>query len=493
MSTAKKFAGQTAVYGLSTIVSRLLNFILTPIYTSTFATNVYGVFTTMFSWAAILNPFLAFGMETTFFRYLNKRKDDKETVYNNAFGTILTLCLLFAVIAIPLIDQIADEVRIGDKILSSDYVLYVKYFIAIVIMDAICVVPFARIRGEGRPGKFGLIKLINVISFLALNLMFIYVIPLILKNKIWGWEWIATWYTPKWLGYVFLSNLLASAITMLLLLPELLLLRFKFNWPLLKEMLVYSWPVVVANFSFIINEHLDKLMLGKLLPSKVSGEAVGIYSACAKIAVFLNIFIQAFRLGAEPFFFNHAGNKNSGQTYAKIMNYFVIAMCLIFVGLIANIQILKYFINERFWAGLPVVPLLLFGYLNLGIYMNLSVWYKLSDQTKYGLYISGLGALFTIVFNLMFIPSYGYMASAWVSLGAYTLMSVLSYVWGQKNYPIPYNLKKNLAYTLSSAVIVYLSFVIFSRNIFVGNALLVAYAATAFYFERKELLSIFKR
>ena len=263
---------------------------------------------------------------------------------------------------------------------------------------------------------------------------------------------------------------------------------------MLAEMFAYSWPVLIANISFLINENLDKLLLGQILPQNISAREVGIYGACAKISLFLSIFIQAFRLGAEPFFFSHAKNKNANQTYARIMDYFVIAVCLIFVALVANIEILKYFIrNKHYWVGLPVIPPLVFGYVSLGIYMNLSIWYKLSDQTKYGLYISGVGAILTIVLNVLFIPKYSYMASAWISLIAYATMMVLSYVWGQKNYPIPYNLKKNIAYIISSIIIVYLSFYIFNRNIFIGNILLLLFALTAVYFEGKNLKTIFSR
>jgi len=286
--------------------------------------------------------------------------------------------------------------------------------------------------------------------------------------------------------------------TLFMLLPEPVKFRPKFNKALFTEMMLYSWPVLIANFSFLINENLDKILLGKLLPVKESATQVGIYVACAKISIFLSIFVNAFRLGAEPFFFSQANNKNASQTYARIMNYFVIAVCLIFVALVANIDLLKYFIKGKdatqtalYWSGLRVVPLLLFGYVSLGIYMNLSVWYKLSDQTKYGLYISGIGAIITIVLNVIFIPLYGYMASAWISLAAYASMMILSYIWGQKNYPIPYNLKKNLAYIISSVILVYLSFYVFKRNLFIGNGLLLLYGAAALYFEWKNLKAIF--
>jgi O-antigen/teichoic acid export membrane protein len=335
--------------------------------------------------------------------------------------------------------------------------------------------------------------------FISFNLIFIKAIPFVIRHEMVGYKWLSSWYQQGWLGYVFISNLIASSLTFILLLPEIKKLKLQFDFVMFKTMMLYSWPILVANISYIINENIDKMMLPKLLPVNLLRQGdVGIYAAGCKIALFLSIFINAFRLGAEPFFFNHAKNKNAGETYARIMDYFVIAVVMIFVAIIANIEILKYFIHGKdavetnlYWSGLRVVPLLLFGYVSLGIYMNLSVWYKLSDQTKYGLYISGIGAVLTIALNWIFIPKYSYMASAWISLVAYATMMVLSYVWGQKNYPIPYNLKKNLAYIIASIVLVYLSFTVFKRNIFAGNALLILFILTAVYFEGKDLKVMF--
>jgi O-antigen/teichoic acid export membrane protein len=500
LSTAKKFAGQTAVYGLSTIAGRVLSFFLTPVYTRAYSAKVYGIFGNLYSYASMLNALLAFGMETTFFRYLNKRPDDKQLVYNNTFGAILSISVVFLLLTFPFAGLITSWIRIDSSTPFAEYILYTKYFIGILIIDALCVIPFAKIRADGRPGRYGLVKFLNIVIFVGLNLVFIYGVPLIIKHNWPGTAWLNTWYHKGWLGYVFLSNLIASVATMIMLLPEFLKLRPKFSKALFVEMLVYSWPVLIANFSYLVNENLDKILLGKLLPVNESATQVGIYTACAKISIFLSIFVNAFRLGAEPFFFSHAKNKNATQTYARIMNYFVIAVCVIFVALVANIELLKFFIKGKdaaqaavYWSGIKVIPVLLFGYVSLGIYMNLSVWYKLTDQTKYGLYISGVGALVTIVLNLIFIPSYGYIASAWISLIAYSSMMVLSYIWGQKNYPIPYNLKKNLGYIIISVVLVYLSFTVFKRNIFIGNGLLILFGLGALYIERKELKAIFNR
>jgi O-antigen/teichoic acid export membrane protein len=499
LSTAKKFAGQTAIYGLSTMVSRMIAFALTPFYARVLPVGGNGIFTAMYGYASIVNAILAFGMETTFFRYLNKRSDNKQLVYNNAFGAVIAISVVFLLFSLLFLDNIINFLQAGQIKDHADYSFYVKCFLFILISDAFCVIPFAKIRADGRPIRYGMIKCLNILLVLVLNVFTLFVIPYIIKHHLPGEQWFASWYRPKWVGYVFLSNTIASILTIFLLLPEILKLRLKFNGAMFKEMFVYSWPVLVANISFIINESIDKAMLKQMLPANINDHEVGVYGMCAKIALFLSIFVQAFRLGAEPFFFSHAKNKNSGDTYARIMNYFVIAVAIICVALIANIDILAHLIvgkhtaKNAYWAGIGVVPPLLFGYLSLGIYMNLSIWYKLSDQTKYGLYISGIGAVLTIVLNYIFIPQYSYMASAWISLVAYASMMVMSYIWGQKNYPIPYNLKKNLAYIITSVILVYLSFSVFKRNIFIGNALLILFAGAALFMERKELKAIFSK
>lgn len=506
MSTAKKFAGQTAIYGLSTIISRMIYFVLTPIYTRTLSVGANGIFTALYGNASIINAILAFGMETTYFRYLQKRSDNKQQVYNNAFGVVIAISIVFLVFCLLFLDNIINYMQAGVAKDHADYAFYVKSFLVILVLDAFCVIPFAKIRADGRPVKFAVIKCANILFVMSLNLFFLFGVPFIISHHLPGGIWMAGWYRPHWVGYVFLANAIASVFTIVLLLPEILKLKLKFDGSMLKDMFVYSWPVLVANISFIINESLDKVMLKHMLPQAISDQQVGIYGQCAKIALFLSIFVQAFRLGAEPFFFSHAKNKNSGDTYARIMTYFVITVSIICVGLIANVDILAYIIVGKqthmkaghlvpniYWSGLGVIPPLLFGYLSLGIYMNLSVWYKLSDQTKYGLYISGIGAILTIALNWLFIPKYSYMASAWISFAAYAVMMVLSYIWGQKNYPIPYNLKKSLAYIIASVVLVFISFTVFKRNVIIGNVLLILFASTAFYFERNQLKTIFKR
>ena len=437
-------------------------------------------------------------METTFFRYLSKYQNEKQKVYNNTFITVLALAVVFLSFSILFVDDIALWMQRG-KEYDPDYATYVKFFIWIVVADALAVIPFAKVRADGKAARYGLIKFANIITFVGLNLFFIYIAPMIIENHLPGESFILTWYSGKWLGYVFFSNLVASLLTLILLLPEFLQIRLKFDGKMFREMLYYSMPVLVANISFIINEVSDKIFLENLLPPEIASTQVGIYGACSRIAIFLSIFINAFRLGAEPFFFSHSKAKNSADTYARIMNYFVIAVCLIFIMLVANIELLKYFIKGEdlvqktlYWSGLNVVPVLLFGYVSLGIYINLSIWYKLSDQTRYGLYISGIGALLTIVLNIIFIPKFSFMASAWISLAVYTSMMGLSYLWGQRNYPIPYNLKKILGYLLASVLVVFVSFVVFNRNLILGNTLFIIFTLVTFYIERKELRNLLR-
>jgi len=497
MSVLKKFIGQTAIYGVSTVFSRLFNFILTPIYTKVYAKSVYGIFTNMYANASIINAVLAFGMESTYFRYLNKHEDKKQEVYNNSFLCIAFISTLFLITGLIFSNSIASYLA-ANAAEIHDYKQYVAFFIWILFVDAICVIPFAKLRADDKAMKYSMAKFLNIGCFVGFNLIFIFVIPAIIKHHWIGADWLASWYRHQWIGYVFLANLIASLATFIFLLPEFLKLQFKFDGVLFKTMFSYSWPILIANLSFIVNENLDKIVLRRLLPTDIADGEVGIYGAVCKIAIFLSIFITAFRLGAEPFFFSHAKNENAKKTYATILHYFVIALALIFVGLIANIEILKHFISRdgakvaEYWVGLPAVPFLLLGYVCLGIYMNLSVWYRLSDQTRFGLYISLVGAVITIVLNFVLIPKYSYMGSAWVSMIAYFVMMVLSYVLGQKYYPIPYNLKRIFAYLVVSTLIAFSSFFLFNRNIYIGNAMLIVFLVGIIYFEKNDLRKILK-
>lgn len=479
-------------------MARLINFLLTPLFVRKFSPSVYGIFTNMYSWAAMLNAVLAFGMETTYFRYLQKHDNNRAKVYNNSFIIILFTATLFIITTHLFSTNIATWLNNGSY--SADYNRYVRYFAWILVTDALAVIPFARLRAEGRPIRFAILKLINILTFVGFNLLFIVTIPwLIAQGSVYS-AYFNSWYQDGWVGYVFLSNLIASGLTFILLLPEITKLRLRLDRKLAVDMLSYSFPVLMANISFIINEHIDKIMIPKLLPGDVGDRDLGIYGAVSKIAVFLSIAVQAFRLGAEPFFFSYSKNANARQTYALIMDYFIIAMVMVMVGITVNIEWLKYFIKgnspteqAQYWSGLPVIPILLLNYVLLGIYMNLSIWYKLTDQTRYGLYISAIGALVTVVLNIIVIPRYSYVGAVWVTAIAYVTMVVTSYFWGQQRYPIPYRVGKNSAYIAAGVAICWLAFDAFDRHLIIGNLLFLVFAGITLFLERKVLITILRR
>ncbi|QEC51033.1 O-antigen/teichoic acid export membrane protein [Anseongella ginsenosidimutans] len=492
MSVYRKFAGQTAIYGISTIAARLLNFLLTPLYTRVYQEEVYGIFTEMYAWAALINALLAFGMETTYFRYLQKH-DDKQAVYSNGFLLVGALSALFLAGSFANAQGLAALMQKDLLVPAGEYTDYIRLFAWIVFFDNLAVLPFARLRAEGRAVRYSLLKFLNIAVFILLNLLLIVVVPYAIREK-WAFhDTLQQLYGADWIGYVFIANLAASALTFLLLTPELLKVRFRVNLELMKKMLAYSWPILIANISFIINENISRILMGFLLPAQQGMRDLGIFGACSKLAIFLNIFVQAFRLGAEPFFFSHSAAAGARQTYAVIMRYFVIASATCFLAIITNISLLKYFIGSEYWEGLNVVPILLLGYLCLGVYMNLSIWYKLSDQTRFGFYISGLGALSTILLNIWLIPRYSYIGSAWATLGAYGFMMVLSYVLGQRNYPIPYELKKNLQYIGISIILAFLSFTVMDSNIWAGNLLLLLYVGFIYAKEQKNIKRMLNR
>src|SRR5690554_1519024 len=436
-------------------------------------------------------------METTFFRFLQKNSDRTDAVRNTSFFFILLMSGVFMLGAVLFAPGIANWL-FEEK--GGEYVDYIYLFVGIVVMDALAVIPFAQIRAAGKPLRFGLIKLTNVATMVAFTMLFVVILPYVVEHEMPGADWIGGWLKDEWIGYVFLSNVIASFVTLLLLIPELSSLKIVYNKALMKEMLLYSTPILIANLSFIINETLDKIFLIKLLPLETGARDLGIYGAASKLAVFLSIFINAFRLGAEPFFFSHAKDPNSGKTYAMIMDYFVIAVCLAVVGIAGNIEILKYFISGSdetqkaiYWSGLHIVPILLMGYVFLGVYINLSIWYKLSDQTRFGLYISLIGAFITIVLNIIFIPAYSYVASAWITAFVYFTMMVLSFILGQKNYPIPYNVLKNSLYILSAAALSWICFDVFERNLIAGNAIFAIFILITFFAERKQLFTLLSK
>lgn len=441
----KKLAGQTAIYGLTSIVGRLLTWFLVPLYTLKFTPDQYGVITEMYAYVAFLVVFLTYGMETAFFRYSTLKEYEPKTVFTTVIYSLFSTSFIFIAIAFLFEQQIANWLQYPNN------PEFVTWFALIVGLDAISSIPLAKLRADNKALKFVLVNFTNIIVFVGLNLFFlVYCLP---KYNTGDTNWlINTFYNPEiGVGYVFISNLIAVCVKFLLLLPEIFKARYGFEISLLKKMFIYALPLLIFGLAGIVNETIDRIMLKRILHEthtlKYTMSQIGIYGACYKISIIITLFIQAFRYAAEPFFFAQEKEKNAKETYSKVMTYFVIVCATIFLGVMLFMDVIKYFIpNEDYWEGLKVVPILLFANIALGIYYNQSIWYKLSGKTKFGAYIGIFGAAITILLNYIWIPIYGYMGSAWTTLICYASMMFLSFVLSRKHYPIKYNLPKVFLY-----------------------------------------------
>lgn len=491
----KKLAGQTAIYGLTSIVGRLLNWFLVPIYLGIahFTTNQYGIITEMYSYVAFLVVFLTYGMETAYFRYSTLKEYDPKKVYTTVIYSLFTTSFLFIAIAF-LFDQ-----SIANWLMYPNNTEFVTWFAIIVGLDAISSIPMAKLRADNRPLKFAAINFANIGVNIGLNLFFLaYCLP---KYHAGETNWlIETFYNPNiGIGYVFIANLIASIVKFILLMPDMLKAKFGFELSLLKKMFIYALPLLIFGLAGIINETIDRIMLKRMLfdvlGEKETLSQLGIYGACYKVSIIITLFIQAFRYAAEPFFFAQEKEKNAKDTYSKIMTYFVIVCATIFLGVMLFIDIVKYFIpNEAFWEGLQVVPILMFANISLGIYYNQSIWYKLSGKTKFGAYIGIFGALITIILNFIWIPIYGYVGSAWATLICYSSMMILSFILSRQHYPIKYDLPKVILY-LSLAfgiyfVSTYLSFNSISIKYIIHSIIMLAFLGLIYFLERPKKVVI---
>lgn len=433
MAALKKLAGQTVIYGLSSIVGRLLNYLLVPLYTYTFTEAAYGIVTELYAYAALLMVVFTYGMETAFFRFFEQRDKDPKVFSTAQFGLLFSTIILAAVLwlAAPFISTA----------LYLEETQYVQFFILIIAFDALAALPFARLRARQKAFSFAGIKLINIGLNIGLNLLFLVLLPAIAgEANVWG-RLAHSLYEPSWgIQYIFLANLLASAITLLLLLPQFTQLRVGFDYQLFRKMLAYGWPLLIVGFAGLINETLDRILLKFLLPgSPAENQAmIGIYGACYKLSILMTLFIQAYRYAAEPFFFAEARNADAKKTYANSFTAFFLIGILIFLGVLLYLDLFQYFIGPAFRVGLTVVPILLMANLFLGLYYNLSIWYKLTDKTKLGAWVAVGGALLTVVLNYLLIPIMGYMGAAWTTLVVYVSMTIAAWVLGQRYYPVPY-------------------------------------------------------
>lgn len=483
MNPLKKLLGQTAIYGLSTILGRTLNYLLVPLYTYVFVQpSDYGVISQLYAFVAFLMVVLTFGMETAYFRFIQDA-EDKQQVFRNSFLTILSLNAVFFLFVYFFNQSLADA------LLFSDHPEYIIMMCAIVVVDAISALPMAQLRAEENAKKFAIIQFASIAVNILLNVIL-----------------LLGFFDParpeEGIMFILIANLLSSLVKPAMLYKSFVGIRFQFDVSLLLKMLRYAYPIVIAGFAGIVNETIDRIMLKQLLyteGSDFADEQIGIYSACYKLAMLVTILLQAYRYAAEPFFFNQMRNEDRNKVYIKVMNYFVATVCFVFLFVSLNVDIFKYFISrEAYWVGLDIVPVLLLGNVFLGIYLNQSIWYKLSNQTKFGAYISLVGAALTIAINWLFIPEFGFRASAWATMIVYAVQMVLSYFLGQKYYPIKYNRRKFAMYVGGSIVLFLIANALMPDSIawlsfVIGNAFVLLFIRLVFFVEGISPASLLKR
>ena len=416
----------TAIYGLSSIVGRFLNYLLVPLYTATLsaASGGYGVITNIYAYVALALVLLTFGMETTYFRFTNKTHTDSETVYGTTLITVGTISLMFAVMVVLLLNPISQLMGYGDH---PDYVAVMAITVAI---DAFLCIPFAHLRQQRKSIKFAALKLLNIVITILLNLIYFYFME------------------GKDVGYVFYINMASTVLLALCLITEYATFRWKLDMKLLRTMLSYSWPILILGIAGILNQTADKMLFPYIYEGSDMREQLGIYGACSKIAMIMAMITQAFRFAYEPIVFAGVKDKDQHEMYAKAMKFFIIFTLLAFLMVVGYMDILKYIIGSDYWPGLRVVPIVMAAEIMMGIYFNLSFWYKVIDKTIWGAIFSGIGCAVLIIVNVLFVPKYGYMACAWGGFAGYGVAMVASYFVGQKYYPIDYPIKDIALYVV---------------------------------------------
>lgn len=495
MSDIKRLASQTAVYGIPTIVGRFLNYFLVPLYTYNIATQDYGVVSELYAYVAFLMIILTYGMETAFFRF--SQDYDKSKVYNTALFSLMVSTTLFLLITFLSLSPICSAMQ------YSNHKTYIALFLIILALDALRAIPYALLRRENMAKRFAFIKTVDIFSNILFNLFFIALCP-ILYDK--GFYIITSWFNPNDLVlYIFISNCLASFISFILLIPQFSQFRFNIDFKVLKRMLVYGFPVMIGGLAGMINETFDRIALKHLvtIPDNITDTAkiaeykmsqIGIYGACYKLSIVISLFIQAFKFAAEPFFFSKMKQQDAKKSYSEVMTAFVIFLCFIFLVVMGYIDLFQYFMGKDYRIGIMVVPILLMANIFLGIYYNLSIWYKVSDKTKYGAYIALIGAAITLIGNYFLVPILGYKGAAWTTLICYFVISLLCYFIGQKFYPVAYKVKRIAFYILFSlglySVMYYLQDNI--QNIMlrlaINTALIIVYLILCYILDFKKII-----
>ena len=495
----KALAGQTVIYGLGTIVPRLLNYLLTPFYVRVFVSGEYGQISELYAWIALLLAILTFGMETTFFRF--SQKEDSGKVFNNAETIVLLITSIFLVLYGFFYKSFAELIHYE---FNTHYVLLLGIIVAI---DAAAAIPFAMLRKENKAGRFSLIKTLNVLTNIFFNILFLVIIPeksIMIGESLFGEG-------TSLLIWVFISNILASLLNLILLFPQLSKLRLRLNRDLIVPMLKYSFPILLISLVGMVNEVADKILIKYLVTipdettlasmnitgEKYAMQQLGIYSANFKLGVLMTIFIQMFRFASEPFFFSHAKDRNAPTLYAKVMTYFIIFCLLIFLGVMFYMDILQHFVGRTgsdYREGLRIVPIILIANMLYGIVFNLSIWFKLSDKTYYGTIISIIGSITTLLCFFILIPRIGYMGAAIAHLGCYSVMMLVSYFWGQRVMPIPYQIGRITIYCVLAAILFFISTLTSELGIVLklslNTLMILIFIGITFIMERKNPLKI---
>ena len=443
MANLKSLAKDTAIYGLSSIIGRFLNYLLVPLYTHviTASSGGYGVVTNLYAYTALLLVILTYGMETAFFRFANKEGEDPNKVYSTILTSVLTTSALFVALIIGFLRPISTAMGYPDH---PEYIWTMALTVAI---DAFQCIPYSYLRYKKRPIKFAALKLGFIFLNIFLNLTYFVFLPK------WGLNPFGIYDNGIQVGWVFYLNLFCTAFMTIFFAKELKGFKYGFDWSLMKRLLSYSWPILVLGIAGILNQTASQIMFPKVYKGPDGDVQLGIYGACIKIAMIMAMITQAFRYAYEPFVFGSSSERDSKETYAKAMKFFIIFTLLAFLCVIGFMDILKYIIGEDYRVGLKVVPIVMAAEILMGVYFNLSFWYKLTDQTLWGALFSGIGCLVLFAINFIFIPKIGYMACAWAGVGGYGTATLLSYFVGQKKYKIDYPLKDIFIYCLAAAVL----------------------------------------
>jgi len=460
LNPLKKLVNQTVIYGLSSVIGRLLNYLLVPLYTRYFMPAEYGVVTEMYAYVAFLVVALTYGMETAFFRF-SKKENDANLVYSTTLISILITSLIFVGVVF------SNSALISSWMGYANNQEYIEWFAVIIGLDAISSISFARLREQNEAIRFATIRLINIFINIGMNIFFIV-------------------YRGYGIEYIFISNLISSIATILLLLPQMLKSIWVFDVRLWKKMIAYALPLLIAGLAGITNETIDRVLLKYLLPNaETASSELGLYGAFYKLSIIMILFIQTFRFAAEPFFFAQQNGISSRKIYADVMKYFTIITAIIFLIVTIFYDLIKQFLGSNYHdeRGFLVVSILLLANLFLGIYYNLSIWYKLTDKTRYGAYLATFGALITLILNFFLIPVIGFEGSAWATLICYFSMTLYSYFLGKKYFPVPYNLNRIGLYLLVMLTI-YFIIILTTNNMWINSFYLVVFIIMAYVLER---------